>query len=274
MGTYVSYVSNVGFYAIVSDNVDDIVHHVCTIFPHASFYVIGVTHKLKSRHHYTSLYADIMHSLVKESILNIASRLKAYGCSDVREVVLEGKLTKVIPAYIKKKRINALVVVTSLKPQVVEVVSPVIEKLILSVRTPLLIYTPFFKFQGKESIVTLALQSLSYINGSVSAALSLAKNLNAQLEVVTMKRSGRIQMEKFKRYLLRSNIVFGLNTIVSSSMDEFMSKVLKLYSNSLILVTRRYEGRLSSVLSILGLRKLESYERILMSISPIPVLLI
>lgn len=122
--------------------------------------------------------------------------------------------------------------------------------------------------------MTLALQSLSHINGNASIAISLAKNLNAQLEIIIMKRAGKIQLEKFRRYLLGSNVVFGLNIIESSTMDEFVSKILKLCNDSLIIVTKRHEKGLSRLLGILGLRRLVSYEKILASISPIPILFI
>ena len=267
-------VRNVGFYAIVSDNIDDIALHVCMLFPHACFHIIGVTHRLKSRHHYTSLYANIMHNLAKESVSSIASRLRSQGCSNIKEIIIEGKPTKVITNYIKRNSIDVLVTITSSKPSVVEAVSPTIQRLISSIRIPVLIYTPFFKFQGKEKIVTLALQSLSHINGNVSIAISLAKNLNAQLEIIIMKRAGKIQLEKFRRYLLGSNVVFGLNIIESSTMDEFVSKILKLCNDSLIIVTKRHEKGLSRLLGILGLRRLVSYEKILASISPIPILFI
>ncbi len=274
MGTYVSFVRSVGFYAIVSDNIDDIVRHTCTLFPQAYFHVIGVMHKLKSRHHYTSLYADMMHRLAKDSVLTISTKLRSQGCDRVREVILEGRPIKAITTYIKHNTIDALIVVTSSKPSAVETISPTIQQIISSVKIPILVYTPFFRFQGKERVVTLALQSLSHIDGNLSIAFSLAKCLNAQLEIITMRKVSKVQLEKFRRYLLRSNIVFGLNIIESSSMDEFVSKLLKLCSDSLILITRRHERGVSRLLGILGLHKIESYERILMSLSPVPILFI
>ena len=270
-------INNVLISTVKSPLVINAARFALKLFPNAIFHVVSVIRKLRFRFLYIPHYSRIMERLAEEALRDIEKVLFDNGCLTVRRALLYGEPAKEIIKYVSTNSIDLVVVTSSTTTSPpIDVLGSVASKIIAGLKIPTLVYTPFSdKVLDKDRVETIALvaQDLDQLSKIIPLATTIAKRHRSELNLFTME-SGELP-ETTGNFLRSSGVRFKLKQLISSTSEELVNEILRLGTSTDLIIVKRFESLIRrSIYGILARRELELHERVLLGMSPSPIIIV
>ncbi len=230
-------VNNVVLWVFRSEEVVRAASLSAILFPSATFHLVAVIPRVKSRFFLTSLYSEIVQSIAREALENVELELLRRGIHVIRKNVLHGGAPEAVASYAEKVDADLIVSATAVELSEEEIIENPVAKLLNVVHRPVLIYTALSKISEMPN--SIAIVSRSRVpNIALGFALNLAHRRDIDLTLFLTERPSPSELETLSVYSHRYGTRVFIE-VLKISREELAKDVAKLTKeHDLVIVDR------------------------------------
>lgn len=251
-----------------------------TLFPDAVYHLVSVIPSMKRRSLYTRLYMGSFRKIAEDAFQDIEIVLNKYDCTAIKKAILKGNPVKEIRKYVKQYKIDLVIITSSATPTPPpKLIGSTATKIIGSLEIPILIITPYSyvnrdKLEKNKNGIGVLCRDPALINKALGYAYYIIKKhgFEHRLRIILPHTKDRIVDQEILRRLSNMGLKVDLTLIRSDNLDIFVEKALKEAQDLYLLITMRGWRRIAKIPFLMG--GLSRYERLLIGLSPIPILLV
>ncbi len=230
-------VNNVVLWVSRSDEIIRASSLSAILFPSATFHLIAVIPRIKSRFFLTSLYSEVMQSIVHEALDSVELELLRRGIHVIRKVILRGRAPGAVANYAEKVDADLIVSATAVELSEEEIIENPVAKLLNVVQRPVLIYTALSRISEMPN--SIAIVSRSRVpNIALGFALNLAHGRNIDLTLFLTEKLSPGELETLSMYNRRYGARVFIE-VLKTSREELTKDVAKLTREHDLLIVDR-----------------------------------
>ncbi len=248
------------------------------LFPNAVYHIVSVIPQMRKRSMYTRLYIESFEKLARDAFHDLEFILYSRGCLAVKKTLLRGNVVKEIKKYVLNNKIDLIIISSSASPTPPpRLVGSTASKIISALNVPSLVITPA-SYERKEFLldsfngIGIICSDPRFIDRSLMYAYSILSKKRGRLRLVFPHNADRELMVNVQQRLRDMGLSVDLVLVKGDNVDDFIKNALGRVNdlNLLISLKKPHHGLRLPLIS----GRLSRYDRLLIGLSPVPILLV
>jgi len=252
-----------------SDEVLKLAKFLAKLFPSATFHLLAVVPRMRTRFFLTSLYHEVAKSIAEEALEAVEKELTRCGIQRVRKVFEKGSPLKVVKMFVEEVSADLLGLAVAIEMEVEEIVDSPIPRVLNTVRIPVMVYTALSKVGEVPSSIAIVSKGRG-LGNALGIALSLARSGGLDLELFLTTRLSPDELDRLTLFVRSHGVKLSVD-FVEARREELVANLLHATKiHDLVIVERTvFETR-----SIFARKKIGELESILVASSHSPILFV